>query len=234
MTIRSLVFVLAALPIAAAGGDKDWAMNATTIEACSCPMFCQCYFDENTGPAAHEGGMQYCRANNAYRINKGHYGKTSLDGVKFWIATDLGGDFSKGQMDWARVYFNKGTTPAQQEGLKAIMGHLFPVKWNSIEFAEAPIDTFVIDSKHAVATLDGGKMGEIRLHRTANAENPGKPAVIHNIRYWGAQRNSGFQLMPNDVEAYRVGDKAFEFKGTNGFVITIDISSAEPAKSGGM
>ena len=29
----------------------EWAVNATAIEACSCPMFCQCYF--NTKPAAH-------------------------------------------------------------------------------------------------------------------------------------------------------------------------------------
>src|SRR4051812_30115297 len=54
----------------------DWAMNATIIEACSCPMFCQCYFSSK--PAAHaegghdahaghqhgEGGEHYCKFNN--------------------------------------------------------------------------------------------------------------------------------------------------------------------------
>jgi len=33
--------------------------------------------------------------------------------------------------------------------------------------------------------------------------------------------------MPNEVEAYRVGQKAFEFKGSNGFVITWDMSSKD-------
>jgi hypothetical protein len=33
--------------------------------------------------------------------------------------------------------------------------------------------------------------------------------------------------MPNEVEAYRVGPKAFEFKGTNGFMITYDITSKD-------
>lgn len=234
MNFRSLAFAVAALPLAAGGGGQDWAMNATTIEACSCPMFCQCYFEENTGPAAHESGAHYCRANNAYRINKGHYGATSLDGVKFWIAADLGADFSNGQMGWARVYFNKGTTPAQEEGLKVILASLFPVKWGSIEFAEAAIDTFQIGKDQAAATLDGGKMGEVRLHKTANAADPSKPAVIRNLKYWGAQRNDGFVLMPNDVEAYRVGDKAFEFKGTNGFLITFEITSKAMAEPGGM
>jgi len=44
--------------------------------------------------------------------------------------------------------------------------------------------------------------------------------------------------MPNEVEAYRVGDKAFEFKGTNGFMITLDVNgkvapSATAAPSSG-
>jgi hypothetical protein len=60
-----------------------WHMNATVIEACSCPMFCQCYF--NTKPAAHhahEGASKhFCRANNAYKINKGNYGSVNLDGA---------------------------------------------------------------------------------------------------------------------------------------------------------
>ncbi|MBI4364567.1 MAG: hypothetical protein HY568_03985, partial [Candidatus Latescibacteria bacterium] len=47
--------------------------------------------------------------------------------------------------------------------------------------------------------------------------------------YWGAPRNDGFVLMPNEVEAYRVGDKPFEFKGTNGFMITVDITSKDVA-----
>jgi hypothetical protein len=35
--------------------------------------------------------------------------------------------------------------------------------------------------------------------------------------YVAAPRNDGCVLMPNEVEAYRVGPNAFEFKGTNGF-----------------
>ena len=36
--------------------------------------------------------------------------------------------------------------------------------------------------------------------------NPGmttEPVVINNLRYFGAPRNTGFVLMPNEVEAYR-------------------------------
>ena len=84
-----------------------WAMNATIIEPCSCPMFCQCYFHGE--PAVHAGhtGLHaghaaghYCKFNNAYKVNKGNYGATSLAGAKFFISGDLGSDFSKGQTDW--------------------------------------------------------------------------------------------------------------------------------------
>ena len=34
--------------------------------------------------------------------------------------------------------------------------------------------------------------------------------------------------MPNDVEAYRVGPNAFEFKGTNDFKLTVDVNSNDP------
>ena len=56
-----------------------------------------------------------------------------------------------------------------------------------------------------------------------------EPIVIRNLRYWGAPRNDGFVLMPNDVEAYRVGANAFEYKGTNGFLITVDMSDKDLA-----
>jgi hypothetical protein len=75
-------------------GGAEWAVMLDNIEACSCPTFCQCYF---TGqPALHDGqehAMRYCRFNNAFRVAKGHYGSTNLDGMKFWMAGDLGGDF---------------------------------------------------------------------------------------------------------------------------------------------
>ena len=222
---------VATSPVAPAAKAADWQMNGTAIEACSCPMFCQCYF--NAKPAGHhEHGAaketHFCRANLAYRINKGHYGATSLDGAKFWLANDLGGDFSKGHMDWNVLYFDKKLTPAQRAGVQEIVGHLFPVSWNSSTTAEADIDTWQYDDKSAHATMDGGKTAEVKLVRTASANGPG-PVVLKNVKYWGAAHNDGFIMMPNEVEAYRVGPKKFEYKGTNGFLITVDISSHDQA-----
>ena len=54
-----------------------------------------------------------------------------------------------------------------------------------------------------------------------------EPIVIKNLKYDGAARNEGFILMPDEIEPYRVGARAFEFKGTSGFMITIDITSRD-------
>jgi hypothetical protein len=102
------------------------------------------------------------------------------------------------------------------------------VKWNSSTTAEASIDTWQIDEKGAHAAMDGGKTAEVKLVQPSSANGPG-PMVLKNLRYWGAPRNDGFIMMPNEVEAYRVGPKKFEFKGTNGFLITVDISSKDGA-----
>src|SRR3954468_18756818 len=139
---------------AAANADpsaaSNWAMNATIIEACSCPMFCQCYFatepaahrdkDPHAGHAGHEaaaaGAEHYCKFNNAYQVNKGNWGDVKLDGTKFWLGGDLGGDFSQGKMNWAVLTFAPSVKPEQRDGIKAILGHVYPVTWNSFTVAE--------------------------------------------------------------------------------------------------
>ena len=88
--IVALTLMLVAVPVLLASQDADWHFNGTAIEACSCPMFCQCYF--NTEPASHEDhdGEHFCKFNMAYKVHEGHHGETDLSGVKFWVAGDLG------------------------------------------------------------------------------------------------------------------------------------------------
>ena len=100
-----------------------------------------------------------------------------------------------------------------------------PVKWKSFKTAEATIDKWQFDKDGAHALLDGGRTAEVKLHRFPGMTD--EPVVIKNLRYWGAPRNDGFVMFPNDVEAYRTGPNAFEFQGTNGFLITVDMSSKD-------
>jgi hypothetical protein len=182
-------------------------------------------------PAAHghtHGGAveHFCRFNNAFKINKGHSGDVKLDGAKFWVAGDLGGDFSKGQMDWAVLTFDPSVSKEQRDAITNALGHIYPVKWNSFTVAKDADMEWKADLTRAEARLAGGKIAEVILRRTDSAMSDG-PVVIKNLKYFGVPRNEGFIMMPNEVEAYRTGEKAFEFKGTNGFMITIDIASRD-------
>jgi uncharacterized protein DUF1326 len=207
----------------------DWSMNATIIEACSCSMFCPCYFSTTPAPehAAHGESGHYCRFNMAYKVNKGSYGGVNLAGAKFWIAGDLGADFGNGQTEWAEATFDPSVTKEQRDGIAAILlGPVYPFKWKSFTVGADATVEWNGSKDGAVARLDAGKAGEIVLTHNPTAMSP-EPTVIKNLKYFAVPRNDGFVLMPSQVEAYRRGNNQFEYKGTNGFMITLDINSKD-------
>ncbi|HEU5181010.1 MAG TPA: DUF1326 domain-containing protein [Candidatus Polarisedimenticolia bacterium] len=233
----SLVIVLAGLGAAVVLAQQPkpatpaWAINATIIEACSCSMFCPCYFSTKPSPEheGHGGGEHYCQFNMGYHVNRGSYGTVKLDGIKFWIAGDLGDDFGDNQTEWAEVTFEPSVTKEQRDAVAGILlgpGHIYPWKWGSFTVGkDAPVE-WKATKERAEARLDGGKAGEIILVHNPTSMT-GDQTVIKNLKYFGAARNDGFILMPTESHAYRVGPKPFEFKGTNGFMITIDMNSKD-------
>ena len=105
-----------------AAKTPEWSINATAIEACSCPMFCQCYF--NTKPAGHhEHGMaaetHYCRANLSYKVNHGHYGDVKLDGLGVAFAAHWPKAIHEGNGTCGLI-FDERATPQQRLALLQI------------------------------------------------------------------------------------------------------------------
>lgn len=214
---------------AMSGSDQAkpaWALNATIIEACSCTMFCPCYFSTIPSGHAHGAAMteHYCRFNNAYRVNQGTFNGVALNGMKFWIAGDLGHDFSKSG-EWAEISFEPSASKAQRDAITTIVPNVYPVNWKAFSVGQDAAIDWTATRDRAEARLAAGKAGHVILNR-----NPGmtaEPTIITNLRYFGAPRNTGFHLMPNEIETYRRGPKPFEYKGTNGFMITFDIASKD-------
>ncbi len=64
-----LLIVIALLGVSvghSASPATDWAINATAIEACSCPQFCMCYFGAHpAGHAEHGKTEHFCKYNNS-------------------------------------------------------------------------------------------------------------------------------------------------------------------------
>jgi hypothetical protein len=204
----------------------DWAVNTTIIDGCSCRMLCPCIFGSpaTVGKAAtHEhAGHRACHFNAAFRVNEGHHGPVRLDGLKFWFAGD------KGDARTVELTFEPSATQVQREAIRVFLSHFLPLKWTSFtEGPDARID-WKAEAARAEASLDGGKAAEVVLTR-----NPGAPAagttVIRNLSYFGSTRNDGFNIMPVQSLVYRRGPRPapFEFRGTSGWTITIDMNSRD-------
>ncbi len=236
--------LLAARMRMSAGEGPRWRMDASIIAACSCPIYCQCCFNEESveraGTEGHPDDSHLYRFNGAYKVNRGKYGAVSLDEAKFWMAGDFGSEPGDDQRNWAVLTFDKATTPEQRDAIGAIVSRIFPVKWKSFSTAEGDVEWTDLGSNvrlsprssdYAHATLDGGRTAEVSLKRPTTADDPSQPIEIQNLRYWGANSNDGFVLMPAEIQAWRSGDRKFEYRNTNGYTLTFHIESgrARPA-----
>ena len=211
----------------------DFDMTATYIEACSCDMFCPCYFNPHS--TVHHGEHMeehYCRANLVLKVDKGHYKNTKLDGAKVWIATDLGSEWSTGKDSWAVVNFDPSVTADQKAALGDIIGQLYPFKWQKFD-ADTQGFTWDIDEKSGVARakMDNGK-AEVVLEKF-KGDDPSKEIVMQNLKYWEAQKNDGFRMWKSKHESFDGKGHKFSYEGTNGFLITIHFSGMAKTAAAG-
>lgn len=203
------VLLLAAKPDRA----KTFSVSADTIEACSCPLFCTCYF----GPSANE---HMCEANNVYKFRPGsHYGNVDLSNQMVWVSLDLGGEWHKHPgpgmpTNWAVVTFDKSSSAEQKKAIGEVLNVVFPVKWGSFATREDSI-SFQDGAKVAEAKLGSG-LASVRLDKTEGPDKKG-PTAIQNLQYWFSNSNDGFHL------AYGThhfdGDHKFSYEKRNGFTI---------------
>jgi hypothetical protein len=207
-------------------GSVDWAMNATIIDGCSCQMLCPCIFGSpsTVGSAAthQHAGRRSCNFNQAFRVNKGHHGTVKLDGMKFWFAGD------KGDAKTVELTFEPSATREERAAIRVFLSHFLPVTWTSLtEGPDATID-WNVEAVRAEARLDGGKAAEVVLTRYSGATGEGT-TIIRNMSYFAATRNDGFHILPVERIAYRRGPRPapFEFNGTSGWTITIDMNSKD-------
>lgn len=207
------VVVFSALVLVWAKGEKSgktpWSFKASYIEACSCRMFCTCYF--STTPDKH-----YCEFNNVIMIKKGNVGTTKLDGMKVWLSGNLGEDFGDGQAEWAVANFEPEATQEQIEATGKILSQIYPVSWNEFKIDKKKITMEFGEKPHA--TLGNGE-GEVTLDMIKDKH--GKQVIINNLNYFGANSNGGFRL-GYGTHHYEGNGKKFEHEHVNGFLIDLE------------
>jgi len=114
LPLVGLVLALA-VSLAAAPGESSWRMKADYVEACSCHLFCPCYFNKH---AEHPK----CEFNMAVTVREGHSGNVDLANTKYWLTGHLGDKWgTEKKATWVTVSFDPKTTQAQRDALKPII-----------------------------------------------------------------------------------------------------------------
>jgi hypothetical protein len=90
-----------------------WHLSGRFIEACSCEMFCPCWF----GPAKPDQG--WCSGAVLMDIQEGTSEGSNLGGLKVVFVGDWPGDFFGGN-GTARLYIDETATADQRQELEAI------------------------------------------------------------------------------------------------------------------
>lgn len=208
------VLAVAALLVAGTSAKSGtYSVSVDTIEGCSCPLFCTCYFGRSTP-------SHMCEANNVYKFRKGsHYGDVDLSNQMLWMTMDLGDEWADKAGPgmpggWAVVTFDKSSTPEQRKALEQVSREVFPITWKKYQTREDSI-SWHDDAKMSHAKLASG-MAEIKLDKTAGPDKK-SPTVVKNLQYWWSASNDGFVL------AYSThnfnGDNKFSHEKKNGFNI---------------
>ena len=103
------------------------------------------------------------------------------------------------------VTFQKGTSDAQKAGIAAALGHIFPVKWKSFVLADGAKAQVIVNKWQGVEGITG---------------------MLENVVYIGSPINSNFKMMANEIEAWKVGAKAFEIRGQTQLPVSRNVTNS--------
>jgi len=216
------VFVAASPAKGTRAGTYDAVVD--DIEACSCPLFCSCFF--NTEPS----NPHMCQFNNAYEFRKdSHWGNVDLSGARVWVSGDLGDEaLSKGVAKYGMVTFDRKTTKEQRDAIAKIFAKMFPIQWAKMDTREDDIEWHHDAADRADHAKLASGMAEVTLNR-GNWEATKMPTVVKGLKYFGANSNDGLVLAKGTH--YFHGDSLkYDLKDMNGFFTTLRMhGTIEPA-----
>ena len=176
--------------------STKWNMEAEYIQSCNCDYGCPCNF--NALPSHGN-----CEALVAYRIRKGSFGGTNLDGVVFAEGLWWPKAIHEGNGIGA-LYVNEGVGPEQRKAVEEIFSgkhgggvfEIFPRTWaKKLPTKTAKID-FHYNAYNSWFKVDG--IGEVHSEQISNPVSgekfegevvlPGginwKRAIVTNIKNW--------------------------------------------------
>ena len=201
--------------------EPQWYIKAHIDEACSCNLFCPCYFNP-------EPDGDRCNFNNVFSVDKGNYGKVTLDGMKVWISGNLNGQLAKG-FDGVVLAFEPTASPEQVDAFGKAVAKVYGLPIAKVDTSDrTTINISHAPGRHVASRGDDKGHVELTLP-DASAQDPKNVPVIKNLRYFAA-RNSGFNLYYG-THRYKGHGYDYAYTKRNGFTIDIEAGTPPAAKS---
>lgn len=148
--------------------ETAWQISGEEVGNCNCNWACPCQFDAD--PTHGD-----CHALIAYEIRDGHFGETSLDGMRFAEVVSWPGPIHEGD-GTAQLIIDEATTPEQRDAIEQmvsgehggtyfeIFASVLPHKRDTVV---API-AIEADRERRVASIRVGEIAESKIEPIKN------------------------------------------------------------------
>jgi len=164
-----------------------WQLSGEYCEACSCDSVCPC----PTSGLAARPTKGYCAAGLVFRVDRGQYGGTRLDGLSFAVLLHTPGPMVQGGWTVGLV-LDERATDEQRDALAKIasgqvggpMAALSPLISNYAGAAVKPI-TFQMNGMRRAVSIPG--MLDMTIEGIPGAK-PGEPIYLDNVGHPAARR----------------------------------------------
>lgn len=196
--------------------DQVWKISGEYMESCNCDYLCPCIYTNPQGQATHDD----CTALMVYRIDRGAYGATRLDGLHFALVIRSGKVMADG--DWVfAVVVDAAADAAQRAALGAIASGEAGGPPGAIRAAlvsdfrgvtVAPV-RFEIDGLRRRADIPGVLSFEIE--GVASRNKSGEPLYIDNTAHPASRRLALARAKETRVHGFGL-DLAMIGQGNNG------------------
>ena len=197
-----------------------WNFEAEYIQSCNCDWGCPCNF--NALPTHGN-----CEALVAYRIKKGKFGDTKLDGAIFGLSAWWPKAIHEGN-GTAALYLDENTTSDQRKAIEAIFSgkqgggvfEIFPKTWSKVLPTKVVKMDFHYDGYNSWFKVDG--IGEVR---STYISNPVTGEKFKGEVFLPGGINWKRALTTN-IKKWWVGDREIHARHENraGFVTTLKFS----------
>ena len=198
-----------------------WVIEADFLQACNCNYGCPCEFE---APPT----MGFCEGLGVWKINKGHYGKVSLNGLGFGFSARWPEAIHKGN-GTAALFFDKKANAEQREALMEIASG----KAGGMPF-EIIVQTFskVLDPQYATFKFNvKGKNSSVQIGDMVSiVHEPIKNPVTGQPESVRIEHETGFIFKSAECVSAKeciasVDGLNFSYPNKNGFISKIKYSN---------